>query len=128
MAQTAAIHPDFGIVPPVGDWEDAIAMTLKLITLAASAVLGVYSAAYAADVMEVAQPTIFTPYVALGGHCEGELTDQRLAGVPVPAPARKTPCADLEKKISIGRGSSDLQPTLIIFDGKRGRITGKHPY
>ncbi len=73
-------------------------MTLKLFTLAASAVLGVCNAAYAADVMEVAQPTIFTPYVALGDHCEGELADQRLSGVPVPAPAKKSLCADLEKK------------------------------
>jgi hypothetical protein len=103
-------------------------MTLKLFTLAASAVLGVCNAAYAADVMEVAQPTIFTPYVALGDHCEGELADQRLSGVPVPAPAKKSLCADLEKKISIAPGSKDLQPALLIFDSKGGRIIGKHPY
>lgn len=102
-------------------------MTLKLFTLAASAVLGVCNAAYAADVMEVAQPTIFTPYVALGDHCEGELADQRLSGVPVPAPAKKSLCADLEKKISIAPGSKDLQPALLIFDSKGGRIIGKHP-
>lgn len=103
-------------------------MTLKLITLAASAVLGFYNAAYAADIMEVAQPAIFSPYVALGGHCEGDLTDQRLAEIPVPAPAKKMPCADLEKKISIGPLEKDLHPSLLIFDGKSGRITGKHPY
>ena len=103
-------------------------MSLKSITLAALAVIGIYNAAYAADVMEVAQPPIFTPYVALGGHCEGDVTDQRLPGVPVPAPAKKTACADLEKKISMGPGEKDLHPSLLIFDGKSGRITGKHPY
>lgn len=104
-------------------------MTLKLLALAASAVLGFWNpAAHAADVMEVVQPTIFTPYLPLGIHCDGKLTDQRLADVPVPARATKLACSEVEKKISIGHGPKDMQPTLLIFDENRGRITGNRPY
>jgi hypothetical protein len=66
----------------------------------------------------------FHPYVSLGSHCQGSLTDMRLAGVPVPLASAQADCPELAGP----EARSDDRPRKLVFDAGTGRIIATRPY